>query len=125
MVMAPIGSAIENAFEIRKKGAYASNKETPMFVDEKRQGDLNTRISAPKNFGLTKRMLLSDGAGASASARLARERFAPMQGAARLIYFGLPIPLFAQIPREFNDPLVTFLGADIIYVACRRSLGCK
>jgi hypothetical protein len=45
--------------------------------------------------------------------------------AARLIYFGLPIPLFAQIPREFNDPLVTFLGADIIYVACRRSLGCK
>jgi hypothetical protein len=59
-------------------------------------------------------MLLSDAAGASASARLARERFAPMQ-AARLIYFGLPIPLFAQIPREFNDPLVTFLGADIIY----------
>jgi hypothetical protein len=58
-------------------------------------------------------MLLSDAAGASASARLARERFAPMQ-AARLIYFGLPIPLFAQIPREFNDPLITFLGSDVI-----------
>jgi hypothetical protein len=86
-----------------------------MFVDEKRQADLsNTWISASKNFGLTKRMLLSDAAGASASTRLWRERFAPMQ-AARLIYFGLPIPLFAQIPREFNDPLVTFLGADIIY----------
>jgi hypothetical protein len=35
--------------------------------------------------------------------------------AARLIYFGLPISLFARIPHEFNDPLVTFLGADIIY----------
>jgi hypothetical protein len=34
-------------------GVYAPNKETPMFVDEKRQGDLNTWISAPKNFGLT------------------------------------------------------------------------
>jgi hypothetical protein len=53
MVMAPVASARENAFQIRKIGAYASNKETPMFVDEKRQGDLNTRIDAPKNFGLT------------------------------------------------------------------------
>ena len=35
--------------------------------------------------------------------------------AAGLIYFGLPISLFARIPHEFNDPLVTFLGADIIY----------
>jgi hypothetical protein len=34
--------------------------------------------------------------------------------AARLFYFGLPIPLFAQIPREFNDPLITFLGSDVI-----------
>jgi hypothetical protein len=48
MVMAPIASARENAFQIRKIGAYASNKETPMFVDEKRQGDLDTWISAPR-----------------------------------------------------------------------------
>jgi hypothetical protein len=52
MVMAPIGSAIENAFEIRKIGAYASNKETLMFVDETRQDDRKTWISAPKNLGL-------------------------------------------------------------------------
>jgi hypothetical protein len=48
MVMGPIARTRENAFENRKIGVYAPNKETPMFVDEKRQGDLNTWISAPK-----------------------------------------------------------------------------
>jgi hypothetical protein len=59
-------------------------------------------------------MLLSDAAGASASARLARERFAPMHGG-RADLFWLAHLAVPQIPHEFNDPLVTFLGADIIY----------
>jgi hypothetical protein len=53
VVVGPIALPRENAFQIQKIGVYALNKETPMFVDEKRQSDLNTWISAPKNFGLT------------------------------------------------------------------------